>query len=197
MLDAAVESCTLPTDAVLDASASASAAFDPSPLGLRFRVPSAGFLLVWSTSPNSPAHNLARCGTACMNSCPRFDSATADQQGLQVEVCVEVSGPPVDRTALNHAVSMNVATSPPHAAPWAVPAHEDAEMRTQQGHQEGLHSKDAPALFPQSSQKSLPAVSDAGKAHEAPAISLFAAAPKNGSPGQGTEASHSLKRALE
>lgn len=55
MLDSVLDADSLASEAALDAHAAASAAFDVSPLGLRFRVPSAGFLLIWTTSPESPA----------------------------------------------------------------------------------------------------------------------------------------------
>jgi hypothetical protein len=60
-LDAAIGGDSLPEDAWLAASDAATAAFDivpGSPASLRFRVPSAGFMLVWITSPGSPSHEL-------------------------------------------------------------------------------------------------------------------------------------------
>lgn len=220
MLDAAVESEILPNDAVLDASAAAAATFDPSPLGLRFRVPSAGFLLVWSTSPNSPAHNLSHRGAACMKSCPRFSSGnkaaslhknTSDQP----EVRVEVSGPPVDTPACNHDTCMDADRS----LSAAVPASDPAGVCLSE------HAQEEPVKAPlvlhaQGSQKHLPTVVDAGAAQGGdggPAtvsFNLFAAATGlggaggsgnlnnsgqlSGSPdGQGSELGHSLKRSLE
>jgi hypothetical protein len=60
-LDAAIGGSSLPEDAWLAASDAATAAFDivpGDPSTLRFRVPSAGFMLVWVTSPGSPSHEL-------------------------------------------------------------------------------------------------------------------------------------------
>jgi hypothetical protein len=58
LLDAALYDSSLPQDDCIDASNAASATFDISPVGLRFRVPSAGFFLIWTTHPNSPALHL-------------------------------------------------------------------------------------------------------------------------------------------
>lgn len=221
MLDAAVESDTLPNDAVLDASAAAAATFDPSPLGLRFRVPSAGFLLVWSTSPNSPAHNLPHRSAACMKSCPRFSAgqraaslqkSTADQP----EVRIEVSGPPVDAPACNH--DAHGPTSPSAA----VPASEGTGACLAKQPSGEVDLKAPAALHTQGSEKHLPTVVDVGNGAAqggdgGPAtvsFNLFAAATGlagagdsgnlnnsgqlPGSPdGQGAELGQSLKRALE
>lgn len=226
MLDAAVDSDTLPNDAALDASAAAAATFDPSPLGLRFRVPSAGFLLVWSTSPNSPAHNLAHRGAACMKSCRRYGSGNrvaSLQKSVaeQPEVRIEVSGPPVDTTCKDSAC-MDVATS--SASDPAAPEKEAVTLCQGQQQQQGeLALKGPPALLPQGSQNHLPTSVDVGNATAqggdgGPAtvsFNLFAAATGlavagrasgnlnkcgqlSGSPdGQGAQLGHSLKRALE
>ncbi|NJR41769.1 MAG: HAMP domain-containing histidine kinase [Akkermansiaceae bacterium] len=59
MLTGVVNDGLLPVDAVLGAEASAAAAFDTEGACLRFKVPSSGFLLIWSTCPHSPARFLA------------------------------------------------------------------------------------------------------------------------------------------
>jgi hypothetical protein len=51
----------MPEDVTIASADAATAAFDINPGGgaaLRFRVPSAGFMLVWSMSPHSPAQQL-------------------------------------------------------------------------------------------------------------------------------------------
>lgn len=58
MLQEVVNDGMLPVAAVLGAESAASAAFDTHGECLRFKVPSSGFLLIWSTCPHSPAHSL-------------------------------------------------------------------------------------------------------------------------------------------
>lgn len=58
MLQGVVNDGMLPVDAVLGAEAAAASAFDTQGECLRFKVPSSGFLLIWSTCPHSPAHSL-------------------------------------------------------------------------------------------------------------------------------------------
>lgn len=62
IVDRVVDSDELPPEASIGACAAAAATFDASPLGIRFRVPSAGFMLVWATAPTSPAHLIGRRG---------------------------------------------------------------------------------------------------------------------------------------
>lgn len=60
-LDDALADDALPVDVALASADAATAAFDITSgngAALRFRVPSAGFMLVWSVSPNSPARAL-------------------------------------------------------------------------------------------------------------------------------------------
>lgn len=167
MLDASVESSTLPNDAVLDASAAAAATFDPSPLGLRFRVPSAGFLLVWCTSPNSPAHNLSHRAATCMKSCPRFGSDNR-AHSLQrssadlPEVRIEVSGPPVETNGCKPDACGDAPTSPQAVCAADVAAQEvPAAMLCQTGQRGGENAvKSSPALPPRGSHKHLPASLD-------------------------------------
>ena len=62
-IDDALTEDALPPAAVFAAADTAAAAFDITPgsaaAALRFRVPSAAFMLVWVASPHSPAHGLA------------------------------------------------------------------------------------------------------------------------------------------
>lgn len=60
IVDSVVDSEALLPEASIGACAAASSTFDASPLGIRFRVPSAGFMLIWATAPTSPAHLIGR-----------------------------------------------------------------------------------------------------------------------------------------
>lgn len=98
MLDSVLDPDSLPAEAALDAQAAAAAAFDISPLGLRFRVPSAGFLLIWMTAPESPARR------SCMRRIPSDGAAAAARKRHPAsqrptrsdDVLVQVGRPPID-----------------------------------------------------------------------------------------------------
>eukprot|EP00892_Ulva_mutabilis_P004455 jgi/Ulvmu1/2381/UM130_0014.1 len=107
MLDSVLDSELLSTDSALDAQATAASAFDISPVGLRFRVPSAGFLLIWTTAPLSPAHapqRHAAAGGPVLRRVPSDGAAAARKRHpasqrptRSDDVLVQVGRPPVVR----------------------------------------------------------------------------------------------------
>lgn len=85
MLQGVVNDGLLPVDAVVGAEAAAVSAFDTQGECLRFKVPSSGFLLIWSTCPHSPAHSLLSPGSSPrgVGSCAPLASNSASQKLLE------------------------------------------------------------------------------------------------------------------
>lgn len=129
MLDSVLDSEMLPTEAALDAQATAAAAFDISSVGLRFRVPSAGFLLIWTTAPLSPARLPRRDSAAeeaAMRRVPSDGVASAaarkrhpagQRPTRSDDVLVQVGRPPMGSSHRVKAARVSSSELPPPARP--------------------------------------------------------------------------------